>query len=192
MFQRGEDMISKKRDAIMESVLKLLDERPLNRISVKDIVEDCGISRNTFYYHFEDIPTLIEAIVIDEVNRIMNTYVDISSMEECFDAAMQFCVGHRRAVYHLYNSANKDILEKSLMQICEHVVTQFVDHAAKGMDIRPEDRRIIIRSYKCECFGHFIDWLNSGMDDRADQRFLRLCELRRGSTATMLERSRVV
>ena len=42
-------MVSWKRSAIMESLLKLLDERPLNKISVKDIVEDCGISRNTFY-----------------------------------------------------------------------------------------------------------------------------------------------
>ena len=48
-------MVSKKRDAIMESVLKLLEERPLSKITVKDIVDECGINRNTFYYHFEDI-----------------------------------------------------------------------------------------------------------------------------------------
>lgn len=103
-------MVSWKRSAIMESLLKLLDERPLNKISVKDIVEDCGISRNTFYYYFEDMPSLIEAVVMEEVNRIMEQYSEISSMNECFDAAMQFCVGHRKAVYHLYNSANRNIL----------------------------------------------------------------------------------
>jgi len=48
-------MVSKKRNAIMESVLRLLEERPLNKITVKDIVDECGINRNTFYYHFEDI-----------------------------------------------------------------------------------------------------------------------------------------
>ena len=185
-------MVSWKRSAIMESLLKLLDERPLNKISVKDIVEDCGISRNTFYYHFEDMPSLIEAVVMEEVNRIMEQYSEISSMNECFDAAMQFCVGHRKAVYHLYNSANRNILERSLMEICEYIVTLFIDHAAHDMDIRPEDRLIIISSYKCECFGHVINWLNSGMNDEAKERFRRLCELRHGATATMLERSRIV
>ena len=107
-------------------------------------------------------------------------------MEECFDAAMQFCVGHRKAIYHIYNSANRDLLEQSLMKICEYVVTQFVDHAARGRDIRPGDREIIIHSYKCECFGTVIDWLNSGMKGDAEEKFLRLCELRRGTTATML------
>ena len=64
------------------------------RFHVVDIVEDCGISRNTFYYHFEDMPALVEAVVLEEVDGIMRRYASISSMEECFDAAMQFCVGH--------------------------------------------------------------------------------------------------
>ena len=37
--------------AIRESFIKLLNERPLNKITVKDIVEDCGVNRNSFYYH---------------------------------------------------------------------------------------------------------------------------------------------
>ena len=49
--------------AIKETFIELLDERPLNKITVKDIVEDCGINRNSFYYHFEDLPALVEEIV---------------------------------------------------------------------------------------------------------------------------------
>ena len=48
------------RRAIKESFLKLLNQRPLNQITIKDIVEDCGINRNSFYYHFEDLPALVE------------------------------------------------------------------------------------------------------------------------------------
>ena len=49
-------MASLTRKAIMDSLMKLLDQCPLNRITVKDIVEDCGINRNTFYYHFQGLP----------------------------------------------------------------------------------------------------------------------------------------
>ena len=49
--------------AIKASFLKLLNEQPLNKISVRMIVEDCGINRNSFYYHYQDIPTLLETIV---------------------------------------------------------------------------------------------------------------------------------
>ena len=43
------------KNAIMTSLVKLLNEKPLDKITVKDIVEDCGINRNTFYYHYHDI-----------------------------------------------------------------------------------------------------------------------------------------
>ena len=184
-------MISKRRTAIMESLMKLLDEHPLNKITVRDIVEDCGINRNTFYYHFEDISAVIEAVIHEEVDRIMEDYRDISSMEECFEAALRLGHDHRNAIYNIYNSSNRDFLERRLMEICRYVSSQFVDRSAEGRDIRPLDRDIIIHSYQCEFFGYIIDWLNSGMDAGAEARFKRLCELRAGSTAAMLERSQI-
>ena len=44
------------KQAIETAFLQLLNEKPLNKISVRDIVEKCGINRNSFYYHFQDIP----------------------------------------------------------------------------------------------------------------------------------------
>ncbi len=184
-------MVSKKRNAIMESVLRLLEERPLNRITVKDIVDECGINRNTFYYHFEDISSLIEAIIISEVDRVMTQYRDISSMEECIEMAMRLVSDHKNAIYHIYNSSNRDFLERRLMEICRHAATRFVEKTAGDQDIRPEDREIIVQSYMCELFGLVIDWLNSGMPEGVEARFLRLCELRRGGIEMMLKRSAV-
>ena len=42
------------KNAIMSSLVKLLNEKPLDKITVKDIVLDCGINRNTLYYHYHD------------------------------------------------------------------------------------------------------------------------------------------
>ena len=58
------------RRAIKETFLKLLNQRPLNQITVKDIVEDCGINRNSFYYHFEDLPALVEEMVGEQVQSL--------------------------------------------------------------------------------------------------------------------------
>lgn len=41
--------------AIRESFVKLLSEKPFSQITVRDIVEDCGVSRNTFYYYYNDL-----------------------------------------------------------------------------------------------------------------------------------------
>ena len=49
--------------AIQQSFLRLLSQRPITKITVKDIVEDCGINRNSFYYHFQDLPQLLDGAV---------------------------------------------------------------------------------------------------------------------------------
>ena len=174
---------------IMDSLMKLLDERPLSKVSIKDIVEDCGINRNTFYYHFSDLPDLIECILRDEVDQIIDSYHGISSLEECIAAAMKLSTEHKRAVMHIYNSANRDIFERYLLEITEYVATAFVDNLIAGRPVPPEDRIAVIQGYKCELFGHIVDWLGRGMNHDLEKQFLRLCELRRGMTEEMLRRS---
>lgn len=55
---------------------------PLSQIKVKDIVEDCGINRNTFYYYFHDIPSLIEDMVMEEAERIIREYPSPETIED--------------------------------------------------------------------------------------------------------------
>lgn len=153
--------------AIKESFWKLLGEQPLSQISVRDIVEDCGINRNSFYYHFQDIPALIEEIVKDAADRLIQKYPNINSIEEATEAAFNFTVSNKKAVLHICNSVNRNIYEQYLMQICEYVVSTYFDTVFAKDEFCEKDRRIIILSVKCELFGLFINWINSGMPDDA-------------------------
>ena len=173
----------------MESFLRLLDERPLNKISVKDIVDDCGINRNTFYYHFADMPALIEAILKDDIGQIMREWKSIDSLEQCLKAALQMTHEHRRAVYHIYSSANRDLVERYLMEICGYVASAFVENVSQGIAAKPDDKVAIIQFYKCELFGQVTDWLNHGMSADMQKQFFRLCQLCAGDVQQMLRRS---
>ena len=182
-------MPSLTRKAIAESFLKLLDAQPLNKISVKDIVEDCGVNRNTFYYHFPDLPSLIEAIVKEDADRIAQECGGVDSLSDCLSAALQFTRAHRRAVYHIYSSASRDIIEQYLLDICGYVAGKFIDNVSAGMAVPDGDKAVLVQFYKCECFGQVIDWLNHGMDTDMEKQFFRLCELGRGMTVEILRRS---
>lgn len=50
------------KEIIAKTFTELLDEKSMSKITVKDIVERCGVNRNTFYYHFKDIPDVVEFI----------------------------------------------------------------------------------------------------------------------------------
>ena len=173
----------------MESFIRLLEERPVKKISVKDIVEDCGINRNTFYYHFADIPALAEEVVRTDAVEIASTVMKLDSLQECVEAAMRHCKAHRRAIWHIYNSASRDIYERYLMEICEHVVTVYIDNALGERRLAEADRSAIIEGYKCELYGFINDWLRRNMDEALEKEFLRLCTLREGTLEAMFARA---
>lgn len=182
-------MASFTRDAIIRSFVKLLNERPLGKITVRDIVEDCGVNRNTFYYHFADIHALVEEVSKGEIDRIIEQNAAISSLCECLDVATEFILRNRRAVLHLYNSPNRDIFERSLMELSTYVVQKFMGTVFPDAQLLESDREIIVRAYACEIFGLMIEWLNHSLSEDRRKALRRLCELRAGTAEMMVQRN---
>ncbi len=151
--------------AIKASFLKLLNERPLTRITVKDITQDCGINRNSFYYHYHDIPALAEEIVLDRTNRLIEAYPDISTLEECVQAAFRFILENRRAVSHIYHSVNREVFEQYLMRICDHTIRTWFRSAFPDTSLGRNDQERLLKFVRCELFGACIDWMNQGMPE---------------------------
>ena len=166
--------------AIKEAFVALLDERPLNKITVKDVVEACGINRNSFYYHFQDLPALLEEIIAQQVQELIQAHPTIDSVEDCFDAALEFVLENRRAVLHIYNSLSRDVFQRYLMDVCQYVVATYVGSALEGREMSGEDRAVFIRYHKCACFGAVIDWLSGGMKDDITAFFRRIYQLKLG------------
>ena len=69
---------------IKNSFIKLLTERPISQITVKDIVEDCGVNRNSFYYHFQDIYDLLGYIFREEADATLEKYSVKGDWKEVF------------------------------------------------------------------------------------------------------------
>ena len=58
--------------ALGASLKKLLAEKPLDKITVGDITQDCEVNRQTFYYHFKDVYDLIEWVYLDEATHALD------------------------------------------------------------------------------------------------------------------------
>lgn len=174
--------------AIRDSFVKLLNEKPLSQITVRDIVDDCGVNRNTFYYYYQDLPQLMESIVNEDADRIIREHLSVESMEECFNAIIGFALENRKAAFHVYRSVNRDVYEKYQWRICRHVVTVYLDGILSGHTIRESDRQLIVDYATCACFGFAIGWLESGMKDDILSRIHRLCQLKQGEIERVISR----
>ena len=175
--------------AIQNAFLKVLNEKPLGKITVKDITDECGISPNTFYYHYQDVPALMEEICQQQVEQIISEHAALSSLEECLDAAMTKVLENKNLVMNIYHSDNRSIYVNSLWRMCEATVTTYFQTAFSDSPLSEEDRMLLIRYHKCECFGVILDWINKGLREDYKDGIKRLCQLKKGFAEELVRRS---
>lgn len=174
------------KNAIENAFLMLLNERPINEIGIRDIAENCGINRNTFYYHFKNIPDLLEAVVRKMVDEILAKYPpNFATLEDCFIAATLLARDNKRIIYNIYHSTNRAIFERHLWHVCDYTISSFVDSLANSTYEAESVERTVIKDFlKFECFGFAIDWINRGMPNDVDEKarlLIRIATEREGS-----------
>jgi len=179
------------KEAIKSAFLELLKHKSVNKITVKDIVTECGVNRNTFYYHYDGIPELVEDIVSDIVGSVVRDYASVKSLEECVEIIASIAIEHKRELMNIYNSTNRSIYEIYLMRLCEEAVELYSKTVFSGVTVSDEDREILVRFYKCECFGQVIEWMNSSMSYNIIEQFGRLCKIREGFAEELVRRCRI-
>lgn len=167
-------MASFTKKEIIASFVKLLDERPLNKITVKDIVEDCGINRSTFYYYYSDVYALLREVLSIETEKALNLPPEQFTWEEGFYNSTTFAREHRKAIYNVYRSISREFLDEYLYAVFENIITNVVRCEIKQYNVSDNDIRIIIDFYKYAFVGMVYKWLESGMKYDYDKEAHRL------------------
>ena len=136
------------KNIIIDAFWDLLDQKPFSKITVKEIADRCQINRNTFYYHFHDIPELLEFIVKKNADSIIQTYHNFGSPMDCLIPLLESCTGRRKAILHIYRSVHREAFFNQLERIIFYVVTQYINTVTADLMLSSEDRELFIRFYK--------------------------------------------
>jgi AcrR family transcriptional regulator len=105
-------MPSFTKKAIMESFLRLSEKKQLDKITVRDIVDDCGINRNTFYYYFQDIYAVLEEYCAIAIAKLPENQSAADVFDAFFHLSQQFTFTHPRAAKMLAFSLGYEGLER--------------------------------------------------------------------------------
>ena len=162
------------REAIRNTFIQMLNERPLSKITVKDIVATCEINRNTFYYYYADIYAIIEEIFQMELQTVKEEYNDTLSWE---------------AIYHIYHSIQKERVEEYLYHVAGRVMTYYVEQESKKIRASKADKELIISFYQSALTGMLLRWIASDMKADPDKIIRRIGQLFNGNIASSLHRS---
>lgn len=174
---------------IRKAFIEMLNEHPLNKITVKDIAAACDINRNTFYYYYTDIYVLLSEIFQTELQTVINEYNDTLSWEESFIAAAKFALENRTAIYHVYNSMQREELVNYIYNVSGNVMMRYVEKVSNSIQASSGDKKLIASFYQCALTEMVLRWIASGMKEDPDTIIRRIGELFDGNIELSLKRS---
>lgn len=177
------------RASIIAAFSQLLEERPLNKITVKDIVDRCDINRNTFYYHFQDVPALLQEMMEEKVNILIENHCALGRPLDCIKPALQYGAAHKQAVLHIYRGVPREHFLLYLNRFARHMVGKYFGNISKTVSIPERDAEILMRYYKGTLVGCLLDWLDAGMRYDLEAEIERLCFLMEGDGARALQKA---
>lgn len=148
---------------ISDTFVELLEKKPFDKITIKDIVETCGINRNTFYYYYSDIYDLLEEIFKREMTDIIKTHQGGGSWLAAFMKVAEVAYSHKKIINNICSSRSYDYFENYMYKSCKYIVVDFVQAMASGMNVPDEDIEFIASFYEYALFGMISEWFMTGM-----------------------------
>ena len=174
--------------ALEASLKNLLLKKPLDKITIQDIADDCGISRMTFYYHFKDIYDLVEWSCMEDATRALAGKKTYSTWQQGFLQIFEAVQENRPFIMNVYHSVSREQVERYLYEITYGLLIGVVEEAAAGMQVREEDKKFIADFYKFAFVGLMLEWIRGGMKQDPEQIVGRLAVLIHGDIARALEK----
>lgn len=151
--------------ALANSLKKLLSKRSFDKITVKDIVEDCGVNRQTFYYHFHDIYDLIEWIFQDAAEDLVRNGLNYEDWSAGLEILLQYLQENRALILNAYNSISHEVvadyIKKVLRPYAEHIVRKQADLMEPSVE--DEDVELVTDIFTLASSGLVMEWIGGQM-----------------------------
>ena len=149
--------------AIIDCTLDLAEKKSLRKITVRDIVTACGITRNTFYYYFHDIYDVIDQALEEQTAGLVGA--EGAEWESAIFSLIEFAARRKRVWRNLYRSVGHEETARFIMSRLHSVIVQNITKLNGGKPLSARDEYIITSFYEEALFGIMARWLEDGHTD---------------------------
>lgn len=171
-----------------ESLKKLMIQKPLNKISIREIVEDCGVNRQTFYYHFQDIYALLEWIINQEIVSVLEDTESFLTWQEAGLYLLKYLEKNSTVVLCALNSLGRTAIKQLLYADVVNVATQIITQISSDINVDEESFNHVVHYYAISFGALLEDWLSNGMKRSPEEVIDILDTIASGTARTALER----
>ncbi|CAJ1184411.1 TetR/AcrR family transcriptional regulator [Companilactobacillus nantensis] len=150
---------------LIDALNTILQTKPIDKITVKDIVTECQLTRQTFYNHFSDIYELVEFSARQNAENILDNLSDYDNWQQGFYDIMIALRNSSNITQNVYKSAYRDLMEKYIYQVIYGYIIKVVEKQATGMTVDQKHKDFIAHFYSLAFIALILEWIMDGMKD---------------------------
>lgn len=158
-------MSNTTKQALEASLKRMMLKKPLDKITIRDITEDCGISRMAFYYHFKDIYDLVEWACMEDASQALQGKKTYDTWQEGLLQIFEAVLENKPFILNAYRCISRDQMESFLFKLTYGLIRGVVDEKSQGTAISEADKAFIADFYKYSFVGIMLDWIKQGMHE---------------------------
>lgn len=174
--------------ALEQSLKNLLLKKPLTKITVADIADDCGINRMTFYYHFKDIYDLVEWSCLEDAKKALDEKKTYETWQQGLLQIFEAVQDNKPFILNVYHCVHREQVEKYLQPLVDKLLLDIIEEESAGMTVRDEDKQFIAQIYSYVFIGLMLDWIKDDMHKDPNEIVGKLTKLIKGSISAALSR----
>lgn len=181
--------VSITKKAIAKSFKHILKNKNFEKITIAEITAECGLNRQTFYYHFQDKYDLINWIVYQEAIMVIRKDLTI----ENWDTKVLELLTTMKKDEHFYQTTLKDIdgteFQNYLFTVTKEIFQEMIERLASDRKMNQEVVRIMVQEKKiftAEFLSHgvvgmIISWAQNGMTQSPEEITISIKEIINGA-----------
>ncbi len=122
------------------SLKTFMMKKPLSKITVSEIIADCGVNRKTFYYHFEDIYALLKWMLEEEAIEVVKQFDLLVDYREAVLFVMHYVRKNKHLLCCAYDSMGRDEMKRFFYADFIGITRKVVQNTEQQLGLRVDDR----------------------------------------------------
>ena len=126
--------------ALEAALKKELLTKSLDKITINELAEDCGISRMAFYYHFKDIYDLVEWVCVEDGTKALQGKKTYENWQEGFCQIFEAVQENKPFIMNVYRCVDRQKIESYLNKLTYQLIADVVEEKCTGMQVARNTR----------------------------------------------------
>ncbi len=157
--------LSNTEELISQGFKRLMTKKPFDKITVMDISGECGINRQTFYYHFHDKYELLNTIFYNEAISRLADGLSVNNWYTKFLEMLKMIKSNSKFYRNALNISYGGEFRNYLLDVSTKLFYDTIETLSVDQPVDDKEKLFISKFFAYGVSGMIIDWVTSGMKE---------------------------